>query len=461
MIQENERLRNRADREKRARKEAEILLEAKSRELYWANERLKEQAEALETVVAARTSELANALSRAKAATEAKSFFLASVSHEIRTPLNGIIGMTDLLSMDVHDPTLLHHLDLLRHSGETLLSLVNDLLDFSKIEAGHLELEERDFDLMADLKSTVALQLHAAQLKDVKVTTRFQEIPFQVIGDSMRLRQITANLLSNAIKFTHVGEVVFDANCVDLGPDHLQLRIVVKDSGIGIPAEVLPKLFEPFSQADSSTTRRFGGTGLGLAIVRRLSEAMGGEVTASSIPGKGSEFTCVVRFRKGTDLIAVSPQTGQGWEPVRSLRMIAVGSNPTEGRRTLKILLVDDNTVNQTLAIYLLSRIGYKPDVASSGPEALAKCNNVLYDVILMDVQMPGMDGLETTRRIRDLGLPRQPWIAALTANVSEDDRQRCLGAGMEDFLTKPFRIEALKLYLDEISTRLANTDRS
>jgi two-component system, sensor histidine kinase len=306
MIQEIERLRQPAEREKRSRKEAEMLLEAKSSELYRANERLREQAEALETVVAARTSELANALSHAKAATDAISYFLASVSHEIQTPLNGIIGITDLLSMDISDPTMLHHLDLLRHSGETLLMLVNDLLDFSKIEAGHLELEERDFDLMEDFKLTTELHMGAADTKGITVIRSFQEIPWQVIGDSLRLRQIVSNLLSNAIKFNESSEVVLDATCVDLDEDNLQLQLVITDSGIGIPVEVLPKLFEPFSQADTSTTRRFGGTGLGLAIVKKLCQAMGGEVTARSRPGAGSEFTCAMRFRKGGDLVAAN-----------------------------------------------------------------------------------------------------------------------------------------------------------
>jgi two-component system, sensor histidine kinase len=455
MTEETERLRSRAERERRARKDAEMLLEAKSRELYGANQLLKYQAEALESVVAARTAELANALHHAQAATEAKSIFFASISHEIRTPLNGIIGITDLLAMDINDPTQRHHLDLLRISGETLLSLVNDLLDFSKIEANHLKLEERSFDLIADLQATATLQSHAARAKNITLSTRFQPLSTHVIGDSLRLRQIATNLLSNAIKFTEQGEVWFDTTWDDLDADHLQFHMRVKDSGIGIPQDLLPQLFEPFSQAETSTTRRFGGTGLGLAIVKQLSVAMGGSISVKSLQGQGSEFHCTVKLRKGLNHELTQQVPSSTNPPVNELLSVAEEALLAEKRKDLKILVVDDNHINQTLAIHLMRKMGYWADVASSGSEAIDCCLVRSYDVILMDVQMPGMDGLEATRRIRGLDLPRQPWIVALTANVSEEDRQRCLDAGMEDFLTKPFRGEALRQYLDTMTGRL------
>lgn len=451
MIGETERLVKRAERERRARKDAEMLLEAKSRELYHANQRLKEQADALESVVAARTSELAKALHRAQAATEAKSFFFASVSHEIRTPLNGIIGITDLLAMEVTDPVQLEHLDLLRLSGETLLSLVNDLLDFSKIEGNHLQLEQRSFDVMADLLVTARLQERAARVKGIRLNTHFQNLPYLVIGDSLRLCQIATNLLSNAIKFTAQGEVRFEVSWVEINSEQVRLDLRVRDSGIGVSEEILPTLFEPFSQADRSTTRRFGGTGLGLAIVKQLATAMGGEISVRSSPGLGSEFHCQVQLRRGVERELAAKQA----LPAPSSSSAEITTLIAQKRSKLKILLVDDNRVNQTLGIHLLKRLGYSVTAVSSGEEALKNCLAQSYDLVLMDVQMPGMDGLEATRRLRQLALSRQPWVTALTANVAEEDRQRCLAAGMEDFLTKPFRAESIATYLDSLIDRL------
>jgi two-component system, sensor histidine kinase len=456
MIEETERLRHRAEREKRSRKEAEMLLEAKSRELYGANQRLKDQAEALESLVAARTSELANALHHARAATAAKSFFFASVSHEIRTPLNGIIGITDLLSIEISDPGQRQHLDLLRMSGETLLSLVNDLLDFSKIEANHLKLEERSFDLMADLRAVAMMQSQAAQAKMVTLTTRLQELPIKVIGDSLRLRQIATNLLSNAIKFTEQGEVVLEVEWISIDAEYLEVQLKVGDSGIGIPEDLIPSLFEPFSQAEASTTRRFGGTGLGLSIVKQLTLAMGGNVSVRSEAGHGSEFCCTFKLRKGESHEAQDPGQIDLSPPIIAALDTEDAALVAERRKSLKILLVDDNRINQTLAVHLMRKIGYFADVVSSGQEALDHCVAKSYDVILMDIQMPEMDGLEATRRLRRLNLLHQPWIAALTANVSREDQQLCQEAGMQDFLTKPFRIEALELYLDGIAKRIS-----
>lgn len=412
----------RAERERRAREEAEALLEKKSLELYQLNE-------ALEKTVRLRTAQLEEALAKAEAATSAKSEFLAVMSHEIRTPLNGIIGLADLLNSEDLPAESLRLSDLIRQSGQSLLSLVNDILDFSKIEAGKLEMEIADFDPEAELAGVVATFAPAAQSKNLHLETSFQNLPTTVSGDALRLRQILANLLSNAIKFTPSGRVILSAKGSIEG-SRVRLDVSVKDSGIGIPAEKISLLFNPFTQADSSTTRRFGGTGLGLAICSRLVSAMGGSISVESSP-EGSNFF----FH-----IFLAPSTCE------STRKPAAACLPEDCSTVeIRILLVEDHPINQTVALSVLRRMGRTADCASTGAEAVRMAATGGYDLILMDMQLPEMDGIEATRRIRDLPLPAQPRIVAVTANAFDSDRQACIDAGMDGFLSKPFRAEQLR----------------
>lgn len=431
MNTESDRILRRVERERMARKEAERLLEQKSLELFVANDRLREQAGQLEKLVEARTADLEKALARAESAVRAKADFLATISHEIRTPLNGILGLSELLELETADAGQRQHIGLLRQSGQILLSLVNDLLDFSKIEAGHLEIEAVDFDPAGDLESILHTHMPSAHAKGLELHWQFRGLPRRLRGDSLRLRQILGNLLSNAIKFTPTGSVRVEAESFPCPDGRLGLRVAVSDTGIGMDPVDLPRLFEPFSQAETSTTRRFGGTGLGLAIVRRLARAMGGDVSAESRPGAGSTFTCELVFERARGDGEREPSGGT--------------DSCTHGEVVMDVLLVEDNPINQTVAVRFLKKLGQHADVASSGREALEMLWRKNYDLVFMDMQMPEMDGLEATRRLRAMKLARQPRVVALTANASAADQERCLAAGMDDFLPKPLKLDDLR----------------
>lgn len=361
----------------------------------------------------------------------AKSEFLAVMSHEIRTPMNGILGTVQLLEHSPLNAEQTQDLMTIRNSGDALLVLIDEILDFSKIEAGKLELESRDFDLRAEIETTLALYKPVIEGNGLQLQVYFEE-PLQrwVKGDSTRLRQILSNLISNAIKFTEHGAIRVTLHTQPLGDNGLRLQGSVTDSGIGIPAERLSRLFQAFSQVDVSTTRRYGGTGLGLAICSRLCKAMNGEITVRSQPGLGSTF-------------AFEIEMGMAHTPV------SLGANPTESAPatlpSLTVLVVEDNPVNQKIALSLLARLGIVADLAEDGRQAVDRVTNGRYDIVLMDMQMPVLDGIDATREIRSLDLPRQPWIIALTANAFETDRDRCIQAGMDDFLSKPFRIDLLR----------------
>ncbi len=430
MSDDSARLTRALARERTARKEAERLLEEKSLALYHTNQSLKQLAADLEQQVAERTAALAQALTRAEASARSKSDFLAMMSHEIRTPMNGILGMAQLLELTPLNSEQRDYLSTVRSSGDALLVLINDILDFSKIDAGKLDLEHKSFHLQHTLNSTLASFRPQTEQKGLQLrTTLDPALPATVTGDSTRLRQIVSNLLSNAIKFTHQGSVHLRVQVLSSDAQGIVLGVSVQDSGIGIPADRLDRLFQAFSQVDSSTTRRFGGTGLGLVISARLCEAMGGAIQARSHEGVGSIFSFTVRLGHGTRIQDAAPE---------NLQQLDTGAQH-------RVLVVDDDAINRTLATAMLRKIGLQADVAKDGRESVAMVAHKAYSIVLMDMQMPDMDGVEATEAIRQLPLPRQPYIIALTASAFDSDRQRCLQAGMNDFLSKPFRLQALR----------------
>jgi len=374
-----------------------------------------------------KTEELRLAKEAAERSNRAKSEFLANMSHEIRTPINGILGMARLLR-HASPGEVREYAEKVHWSAEMLLGLVNDVLDFSKIEAGKLALETAPFSPRTELERLAGLFAPRTAAKGLELRLEVGDgLPEWVEGDAARWRQVLVNLMSNAIKFTSRGSVTIEVEPETVGDGAATIRVAVRDTGIGIAREALESLFDPFTQADSSTTRRFGGSGLGLAICKSLVEAMGGRIGVESAPGEGATFWFAITFARGEAPEDDTTVTGY------LVQRLAGGDH--------RVLVVEDNAVNQLVARRQLETIGLHVDVAGNGLEALDALAASHYDLVLMDCQMPELDGYETTRRIRrEKGGNWQVPVVALTAHALAGDRERCLAAGMNDYLAKPFR---------------------
>jgi signal transduction histidine kinase/ActR/RegA family two-component response regulator len=375
---------------------------------------------------------------RAEASEKVKQLFLANMSHEIRTPMNAILGFARLLEEAITDKELLGYTQVIIKSGDDLLVILNDILDFSKIEAGKVNFEQEPFNLRGTVSAIVTMMESKAHTKNLALTSIIDEhIPQILVGDSVRLSQILLNLVSNAIKFSEDGDINIAVTTADENEQNIIVEFVIKDTGIGIPLEKQDKIFESFEQATTDTVRKFGGTGLGLSIAKQLVEMQDGKIFVKSEPGKGAEFHFRLPFLKAKHRINKLASTINNTD-----KETTTIKKSGEG---IQVLVVEDNAVNQMLIVKVLQNRQFTIDVAENGVIALNKYRNNDYDIVLMDIQMPEMDGYETTRNIRAMESSKKDIpIMAMTAHTIKGERERCLATGMDDYIPKPFNVNEL-----------------
>lgn len=413
--------------------------------------------EAKELVLRRNEKNLLQEKSMLKKACENKSLFLANMSHEIRTPMTGIMGSLEILQETDLSPDQKKYLKIIETCTHSLLAVVNDVLDYSKIEANELKIESIDFNLKEIISQVRDILIFKAQEKGIDFTTHIvHNVPIWLKGDPLRIRQVLLNLAGNAVKFTQSGHVAIEVTLESENDRSVTLLIKVKDTGAGISQEQQEQLFQCYSQINPEVTRRFGGTGLGLAISKKLTDLMNGRIGVESVEGEGSEFWFSVPLTK-----QVGTRKHQG-------DLFRIGQKPALAARTkhqnLSLLLVEDDVINQKIASILLEKEGFAVTVAENGSKALEILQSNMYDAILMDVEMPGLNGYETTRRIREMGTNSQAGaipIIAMTAHAMSGDREKCLSAGMNDYISKPINIPVLSEILDRYLSQSNDSEQA